>query len=96
MIVSFFIEGIIVFFVVTEENVVHYMLSPVYLFLGYCMTCLFFGVVYSQVVVRLTLPFSIAPGIYPHHSATGRLVATRIAADGIFKSMIKVCSCHWE
>ncbi len=46
--------------------------------------------VHSQIVVRLTLPYRLKPGIYPHHSSEGRLVAVRITSDGIFKSMIKV------
>lgn len=90
LIISFFVEGITIYLIVIEENIFHYMLSPVYIFLSYCLTCVIFGVVHSQVVVRLTLPFTIAPGVYPHHTSTGRLVAARIAADGIFKSMVKV------
>jgi acetyltransferase-like isoleucine patch superfamily enzyme len=61
-----------------------------YLFISYCVTVIFFGVLHSQIVVRLTLPYRIKPGVYPHHSAMGRLVGIRISADGIFKSMIKV------
>jgi acetyltransferase-like isoleucine patch superfamily enzyme len=63
-----------------------------YFFLAYVLTVLFFGVVHSQIVIRLLrlLPFTIKPGVYPHHSPMGRLVAVRIAADGIFKSMLKV------
>ena len=32
----------------------------------------------------------VKPGVYPHNSAIGRLIGVRIAADGIFKSMLKV------
>lgn len=92
LIVSFFPEGWLVYFLVTTPNLdpVHYILSPLYLFLAYCVTVLFFGIVHSQFVVRLTLPYRIKPGKYPHHSAMGRLIAIRITADGIFKSMLKV------
>ncbi|MFW9993460.1 MAG: acyltransferase [Candidatus Odinarchaeota archaeon] len=90
LIFSFFPEGYIFYLVITSGELIHYLLSPLYLFLSYCLTVLFFGIVHSQVAVRLTLPYTIAPGTYPHHSSTGRMVAIRIAADGIFKSMIKV------
>ncbi len=91
LVISFFPEGIL-FFIYFEQSqeLIHYLLLPLYLFISYCFTVLFFGVVHSQVVVRLTLPFKLKPGIYPHHSSEGRLVAIRITADGIFKSMIKV------
>jgi carbonic anhydrase/acetyltransferase-like protein (isoleucine patch superfamily) len=92
LIVSFFPEGWLLYYLVTtpQLDVIHYLLSPVYLFFAYCVTVLFFGVVHSQIVVRLTLPFLIKPGKYPHHTTMGRLIAVRITADGIFKSMIKV------
>ncbi|MHA2293351.1 MAG: acyltransferase [Candidatus Hodarchaeales archaeon] len=89
---SFIPEGWLVYFLITNPDLdpIHYFFSPVYLFIAYCATVLFFGVIHSQVVVRLMLPFRIKPGEYPHFSAMGRLVAVRIAADGIFKSMLKV------
>ncbi|MCK4848685.1 MAG: hypothetical protein KAT16_06665 [Candidatus Heimdallarchaeota archaeon] len=65
-------------------------MSPVYLFILYSLTVIIFGVVHSQIVVRLTLPFLIKPGIYPRYSSLGRLIAVRITADGVFKSMLKV------
>lgn len=74
----------------TQLDIIHYLMAPLYLFLAYCFTVLFFGVVHSQIVVRLTLPFYIKPGVYPHNTAEGRLVGVRITADGIFKSMLKV------
>lgn len=92
LILSFFPEGWLIYLLVTTSNLdpIHYILSPLYLFLTYCFTVLFFGVIHSQLVVRLTLPYRVKPGKYPHHSAMGRLVAVRITADGIFKSMLKV------
>lgn len=92
LVISFIPEGLLIHYLVTTQNldIIHYILSPLYFFCAYCVTVLFFGVVHSQVVVRLTLPFRIKPGKYPHHSAIGRLVAIRITADGIFKSMLKV------
>lgn len=91
LVVSFIPEGLLIYYLVTTDNdIIHYILSPLYLFLTYCVTVLFFGIVHSQVVVRLTLPYRIKPGKYPHHSAMGQLIAVRITADGIFKSMIKV------
>ncbi|MFX0086600.1 MAG: acyltransferase [Candidatus Hodarchaeota archaeon] len=91
LIVSFFPEGIL-FYYYLEVNPewIHFLLAPLYFFLSYCLTVIIFGVVHSQIVVRLTLPYRLKPGIYPHHSSEGRLVALRITADGIFKSMIKV------
>jgi acetyltransferase-like isoleucine patch superfamily enzyme len=68
---------------------IHFLLSPLYVFLGYCLTVIIFGIVHSQVVVRLMLPYRIAPGVYPLHSSARRLVAVRITADSIFKAMIK-------
>ena len=92
LIISFFPEGWVVYVLITQENnhFIHYLLSPTYLFIAYISTTLFFGVVHSQLVVRLTLPFYLKPGIYPRYSSIGRLVAVRIVADGIFKSMLKV------
>ena len=92
LIISFFPEGWLIYYLVTtpELDVIHFFLSPFYLFLTYCGTVLIFGVIHSQVVVRLLLPYRIKPGKYPHHSSMGRLVAVRITADGIFKSMLKV------
>ncbi|MHA1976211.1 MAG: acyltransferase [Candidatus Hodarchaeales archaeon] len=92
LIISFFPEGWLVYFLITNSDLglIHYLLSPLYLFLAYSSTVLLFGVVHSQLVVRLTLPFIIKPGIYPRYSSLGRLIAVRIAADGIFKSMLKV------
>ncbi|MHA2295876.1 MAG: acyltransferase [Candidatus Hodarchaeales archaeon] len=90
LIVSFFPIGYVINFVVTDGGLVHYLLSPFYLFLGYCLTVIIFGIVHSQFAVRLALPYTIAPGVYPHHSSDGQLVGIRISADGIFKSMIKV------
>ncbi|MFX1507740.1 MAG: acyltransferase [Promethearchaeota archaeon] len=90
--ISFFPEGWLIYYLVTtpELDVLHYLLSPIYLFIAYCVTVLFFGVVHSQIVVRFLLPYRIKPGKYPHHSSMGRLVGVRITADGIFKSMLKV------
>ncbi|MHA1228663.1 MAG: acyltransferase [Candidatus Hodarchaeales archaeon] len=92
LIISFFPEGLLLYYLLRTSNLelIHYLFSPFYLFLTYCITVLFFGVVHSQLVVRLTLPYKIKPGIYPHNSPEGRLVAVRITADGIFKSMLKV------
>ena len=92
LILSFLPEGWLVYQLITisDLGVIHYLLSPMYFFIAYCLTTIIFGVVHSQVVVRLTLPFIIEPGIYPRYSSIGRLVAVRIAADGIFKSMLKV------
>ena len=92
LIVSFFPEGWLVYFLISNSNLglIHYLLSPFYFFLAYSSTVLIFGVVHSQLVVRSTLPFLIKPGIYPRYSSQGRLIAVRIAADGIFKSMLKV------
>ena len=88
---SFFPEGLL-FYCYLEQNpeFIHYLLAPLYFFLTYCLTVVIFGVIHSQLVVRLTLPFKLKPGIYSHHSSEGRLVAIRITADGIFKSMLKV------
>ncbi|MHA1973883.1 MAG: acyltransferase [Candidatus Hodarchaeales archaeon] len=92
LIVSFFPEGLIFFYLIKTPDleIIHYLLAPFYLFLAYCMTALFFGIVHSQLVVRFTLPYKISPGIYHRNSSSGRLVAVRITADGIFKSMLKV------
>ena len=91
LVISFFPEGWLFYILVNGQlDMVHYLLSPLYFFLTYCITVLFYGVVHSQVVVRLTLPFKIKPGNYPHHSSKGRLIAIRLTADGIFKSMLKV------
>jgi acetyltransferase-like isoleucine patch superfamily enzyme len=92
LIVSFFPEGWVIYVLITQQNIhwIHYLLSPTYLFLAYIATTLIFGVIHSQIVVRLTLPFYLKPGIYPRYSSLGRLVAVRIVADGIFKSMLKV------
>ena len=69
LIVSFFPVGSVINFVVTDGRLIHYLLSPFYLFLGYCLTVIIFGIVHSQFAVRLLLPYTIAPGIYPHHSS---------------------------
>ncbi|MHA2493883.1 MAG: acyltransferase [Candidatus Hodarchaeales archaeon] len=92
LVISFFPEGWLLYILVTstELDMIHYLLAPLYLFLAYCFTVLFFGVVHSQLVVRLTLPFYLKPGVYPHGTPEGRLVGVRITADGIFKSMLKV------
>ncbi len=91
LIISFIPEGILLYLLIKGNlELIHYALSPLYLFLTYCITITFFGIIHSQVVVRFTLPYTISPGVYPHHSAMGRLVAVRIAADGIMKSMLKV------
>ena len=92
LIVSFFPEGWLVCQLITTNDlhIIHYLLSPLYLFIAYFITTIFFGIFHSQLVVRLTLPFIIKPGIYNRFSSTGRLIAVRIAADGIFKSMLKV------
>jgi acetyltransferase-like isoleucine patch superfamily enzyme len=94
LLVSFFPEGWLIFWIVNTENLdlLHYLLSPLYLFLTYCVTVVFFGVVHSQIIIRglKLLPYRVKPGIYPHHTAMGRAVGIRIAADGIFKSMLKV------
>jgi acetyltransferase-like isoleucine patch superfamily enzyme len=92
LVISFFPEGWIFYYLVTtpDIDIIHYLLAPLYLFIAYCVTVLFFGVVHSQVVVRLLLPFRIKPGVYPHNTAMGLLVGVRITADGIFKAMLKV------
>ena len=91
LIVSFVPEGWLVYLLTTQNlEMIHYFLSPVYLFILYSLTVIIFGVVHSQIVVRLTLPFLIKPGIYSRYSSLGRLIAVRITADGIFKSMLKV------
>ncbi|MHA2246983.1 MAG: acyltransferase [Candidatus Hodarchaeales archaeon] len=91
LLVSVFPEGLLFHYYLTEEPVIlQCLLAPLYFFLTYCITVLFFGVVHSQIVVRLTLPYKIKTGIYPHHSSKGRLIAIRLTADGIFKSMLKV------
>ncbi|MFX0113058.1 MAG: acyltransferase [Candidatus Hodarchaeota archaeon] len=92
LVISFFPEGWLLYFLVTESDLdmIHYLMAPMYLFIAYCLTVLFFGVVHSQIVVRFLLTFRIKPGIYSHHSAMGRLVGVRITADSIFKAMLKV------
>lgn len=90
LVVSFFPEGwLLYFFLSTEPELLHCLLAPLYFFIAYCITVLFYGVVHSQVVVRTTLP-RLKQGKYPHHSSKGRLIAIRLTADGIFKSMLKV------
>ncbi|MFQ5981519.1 MAG: acyltransferase [Candidatus Heimdallarchaeota archaeon] len=92
LVISFFPEGWIFYYLVTTSNIdiIHYLLAPLYLFIAYCITVAFFGVVHSQIVVRPLLPFRIKPGVYPHNTAMGLLVGVRITADGIFKAMLKV------
>ncbi|MFX0211552.1 MAG: acyltransferase [Candidatus Hodarchaeota archaeon] len=92
LVVSFFPEGWLLYCYLTVEEleILHCLLAPLYLFIAYCVTVIFFGVIHSQVVVRLTLPYRIKPGVYPHHSSKGRLIAIRLTADGIFKAMLKV------
>ncbi|MFX0210396.1 MAG: acyltransferase [Candidatus Hodarchaeota archaeon] len=93
LLISFFPEGWLLYSLVTgKPDIIHFLLSPVYFFITYILTVLFFGVVHSQLIIRLLrlLPYRIKPGVYPHHSPLGRLVAVRIAADGIFKSLLKV------
>ncbi|MFX0114756.1 MAG: acyltransferase [Candidatus Hodarchaeota archaeon] len=92
LVISFFPEGWLLYFLVTTRDLglIHYLLAPMYLFICYCLSVIFFGVVHSQIVVRLLLPFRIRPGVYPHNTAMGLLVGIRITADGIFKSMLKV------
>jgi acetyltransferase-like isoleucine patch superfamily enzyme len=90
LIISFFPIGYVFYFIVTEAELIYYLLGPLFVFLGYCITTLFFGIVHSQIVVRLTLPYTIKAGTYPHFSSEGRLVGVRISADGIFKSMLNV------
>ena len=91
LILSFIPEGVLFLYYFDQSpDPIHYIFAPLYFFFTYCLTVIIFGVVHSQIVVRLTLPFKLKPGIYPHHSGEGRLVAIRITADGIFKSMIKV------
>lgn len=91
LLVSFFPEGWLCYhYLTTEPDVFQCLIAPLYLFLTYCGSVLFFGVVHSQIVVRFTLPFALKPGLYSHHSSEGRLVAIRLTADGIFKSMLKV------
>ena len=92
LILSFIPEGWLIYLLITTPNLelIHYLLSPVYLFILYSLTVLIFGVIHSQIVVRLTLPFIIKPGIYQRYSSQGRLIAIRITADGFFKSMLKV------
>jgi acetyltransferase-like isoleucine patch superfamily enzyme len=91
LIISFVPESWL-FYVYLKENVeiIHFFLAPIYLFLAYCVTVLFFGLVHSQFVVKLMLPKLVVGKTYPHHSSKGRLIAIRITADGIFKSMLKV------
>ena len=92
LILSFVPEGWLVYLLVTtpDLDLVHYLLSPVYLFILYSLTVIIFGVIHSQVVIRLTLPFILKPGVYSRNSSLGRLIAVRITADGFFKSMLKV------
>ena len=92
LIISFLPEGSLIFVLITKSNLdaIHYLISPVYFFITYCLTVLIFGIIHSQLVVRFTLPYKIKPGIYPRNSSLGRLIAVRIVADGIFKSMLKV------
>ena len=91
LVVSFFPEGLLLHYYLTAEpEILACLLAPLYIFLAYCSTVIFFGVIHSQVVIRLTLPYRIKPGNYPHHSSEGRLIAIRLTADGIFKAMLKV------
>lgn len=89
LIVSFFPEGIVLYYFLTTipPDIIQCLLIPLYFFVSYCFTVLFFGVIHSQLVVKLVLPSRIEPGEY--HGSKGRLVAVRITADGIFKSMLK-------
>jgi len=89
LIISFFPEGFILYYFLTNDQaeIVLYLLIPLSLFLSYCITVILFGVIHSQLVVRLFLPFRIKPGEY--HGSKGRLIEVRVTADGIFKSMLK-------
>ncbi len=93
LIISFFPEGWLFYFFIAESphpDLIHYLLSPLYFFIAYCLTVLFYGIIHSQIVVRATLPYRLKEGRYKHHSSEGRLIAMRLSADGIFKSMLKV------
>ena len=91
LIAAFIPEGwLFYFYVIEKPHMIHFLLSPLYFFIAYCLTVLMFGIIHSQVVIRLTLPYRLKEGHYKHHSSEGRLVAMRLSADGIFKSMIKV------
>ncbi len=91
LVLAFFPEGLLFYYYVMEKpEVIHFLLAPLYFFLTYCLTVIIYGIIHSQVVLRLTLPYRLKEGYYQHHSSEGRLVAMRLSADGIFKSMLKV------
>jgi acetyltransferase-like isoleucine patch superfamily enzyme len=70
-------------------DIIQCLLIALYFFVSFCFTVLFFGVVHSQIVVRLILP-EVEPGIY--RGSKRRLVAVRISSDSIFQAMLKFFS----
>ncbi|MHA2226558.1 MAG: acyltransferase [Candidatus Hodarchaeales archaeon] len=93
LIISFFPEGWLFYFYTMENpDFIFFLFAPLLIFLAYCLTVVFFGVVHSQLIIRFLklLPYSIEPGRYPHRSSKGKLIAMRLSADGIFKAMLKV------
>ena len=68
-----------------------YLFSPLLLTGSYILTIFIFGLLHSFLAVKPLLP-TPKPGKYSHHSAEGQLMALRLIADGLMKSMIKFIS----
>ena len=91
LVISLLPEGLVFYIFLTHmpPDIIQCLLIALYFFVSFCITVLFFGVVHSQIVVRLILP-QIEPGIY--RGSKRRLVAVRISADSIFQAMLKFFS----
>ena len=90
LILSFTPVGYTIYYIIHQDDVLLYLFSPMFILLSYSITVIVFGIVHSQIILRFTLGIGIKPGKYPHNTAEGRLVGTKLTADSIFKSMIKV------
>lgn len=90
LILSFAPVGYAFYFILHQDNLLAFLLSPVLFFTAYILTVLIFAFLHSQLVLRFTLGIGIKPGKYPHNTSEGRLVGVKLTADSIFKSMIKI------
>ena len=91
LIISFLPLTLTFYWFVTNEitNLVIYIFSPIILIFLYILTCFIFSMIHPIFVVNIFLP-SMKEGIYPHRSDIGKLMALRLIADSITKSLFKM------
>lgn len=80
-------EALFIYQLVTNPSLWAFIFAPVVLTVLYMGSCVIFAVLHS-IVVKIVLP-GLKEGFFLHASDEGKLMAIRIIADGLLKSMLQ-------